>query len=403
MRYIKNLEDVHKYLPDGYHEACIEISGYCNAKCKYCPSGKASSQKRKMMDAETFKAIVSKLQEYKIIGDGSHVNLFWWGEPFLNPNLKQIIKVTQDRGVEYILSTNAFFYQQLEQADVKNLKRLIISMPGFSQESYNRIHQFDFEVIKENIKRYANDLERAGCKDKIWLAYHVYQFNINEIYSCYEFCHDLGIAFDPGFAFPLLVEERVKYAKGELDAGRKEEMLKEIVTDQLDKMIASSTRTECIYQTRNFVVDEFGEVYGCLNLEHNEANACGNLFNDDINDILKRIYELKACDECIACGVAPTDMSFRFYFDSWFQMMKIRKFYEDCCSKMDVAKGKIMLTLRETENDIDDTERRYKFVEVKELMVKDGIGISEVEEIIDCYGKRPSELKKNFYNFLRGE
>ena len=62
-----------------------------------------------------------------------------------------------------------------------------------------------------------------------------------------------------------------------------------------------------------------------------------------------------------------------------------------------------MFPFRETENDIDDIERRYKFVEVKELMVKDGIGISEVEEIIDCYGKRPSELKKNFYNFLRGE
>lgn len=39
MRNIKNLKDVHKYLPGGFHDICIEIIGMCNAKCKYCPSG----------------------------------------------------------------------------------------------------------------------------------------------------------------------------------------------------------------------------------------------------------------------------------------------------------------------------------------------------------------------------
>lgn len=60
-------------------------------------------------------------------------------------------------------------------------------MPGFSQESYDKIHGFNFEKIKENIKKYANDMELAGVKDKMWVAYHMYQFNLDEIYDAYVF------------------------------------------------------------------------------------------------------------------------------------------------------------------------------------------------------------------------
>ena len=66
-------------------------------------------------------------------------------------------------------------------------------------------------------------------------------------------------------------------------------MLKELVTCQLDKMIQSSDKKACIYQKRNFIVDEQGGVFGCLNIEHCEENYCGNILKDDIQQIFDNI------------------------------------------------------------------------------------------------------------------
>lgn len=389
MRKIKDLNGVHTFLPGGFHEICIEIMGSCNAKCKYCPSGAKNG--RGGIKTETFYEIVKKLCEYRIIGEESQIDLFWWGEPSLHPNLNEIIRITQEFKVQYVLSTNAAVYRKIEEENLHNIKRFVISMPGFSQDSYDRIHQFDFRTVVENIKRYTEDFKKAGKSDKIWVAYHVYQFNLDEIYRCYQFCYDLGISFNPGFAFPLLAKERIRYAKNELEPMRKEEMLKELVTVQLDKMIQKSNKESCIYQTRNFVVDEKANVFACLNLEHDASNLCGNLLRDPIDAILGKVAKLSVCEECISCGVAPTDMSFKFFYDDWFQMMTIRKYYEDHSEDKRVKTVlKILLLLREFE-----TSKEGEILDqIKGLMNDFQIYWDEVRQLINDYAMRPCELSK---------
>lgn len=407
MRKIQSLKDIKKYLPNGYHEVCIEISGICNAKCKYCPSGNEKNiEKREMMSVETFEAIVQKLIQYGIIGLESQIDLFWWGEPFLNSDLKKIIEITQKYKIPYVLSTNAYYYRKLTKDDLKNIKRFIISIPGFSQESYDRIHGFDFEIIKQNIKKYVKDLNDAGKLNKLWLAYHIYQFNLDEIYSAYSFCDDLGVSFNPGFAFPLLVEDRINYARGNLEINREHEILKDIITAQLDKMIKSSDRSSCIYQIRNFVIDEKGKVYGCLNMRHDMENYCGNLFQDSIDDIIENIAECPKCDECIACGVAPTDMSFRFFWDDWFQMMKLSKYYENVLKADNknnyIEKAKIMLCLRKSEGRTREEQGKY-FSDILYVMKKQNISFNEIRELINNYAMRKDILIKDFCEFLEDE
>lgn len=338
---------------------------------------------------------MDKLCKHKIIGEESHINLFWWGEPTLHSKLNEIIKVTQDFHVEYVLSTNAAVYRKIEDDALQNIKRFIISMPGFSQDSYTRIHQFDFKKVVQNIIRYVEDFKKAGKVDKIWIAYHIYQFNIDEIYRCYQFCYDLGISFNPGFAFPLLARERIAYAKNELHETRKEEMLKELVTVQLDKMIQNSNRNECIYQTRNFVVDEKGYVYACLNLERDKRNCCGNLLEDDIDVILGKISEVVVCEECIACGVAPTDISFKLFYNDWFQMMTIRKYYEDTLNDVRTKELlKILLLLREYE-----TNKELDIWDQLNITMQNfQIGYDEIRTLVNKYAMRPCELN-NLHDF----
>lgn len=399
----ERIDIIHDVLKNGFHEVCIEISGLCNAQCKYCPSGKKTSEKREMMKPEVFEKVLDKLISCGVIGEESQIDLFWWGEPFLNPYLNEIIEAAQDRGIDYVLSTNGFYYQEIPSHLLKRIKRLIISMPGFSQESYDRMHKFDFEIIKNNIRKYAKDMKSAGVLDKIWVAYHIYQFNLDELYDAYDFCDELGISFNPGYAFPLLVKERVAYATNTLNANRKEEMLKEIVTYQLDKMIAESDKKSCIYQKRNFIVDEKANVYGCLNLQHDEQNYCGNLFTDEIDDIFEKIGDLSICRECIESGVAPTDMSFKFFYNSWFQMMKKQEFLESVCeSKVkdwntEEAIMKIVMLLRSVEQ---IKEKSIYFSQVEEIMNNQGIDMKRIMECIDKWAMRPCKLKCEFNKYI---
>lgn len=394
---------IHDVLKSGFHEVCIEISGKCNAQCKYCPSGKKTGEKRDMMSPERFEKVLDMLISYGIVGKESQVDLFWWGEPFLNPYLSDIIEIVQNRGVDYVLSTNGFYYQKIPEHLLKGIKRLIISMPGFSQASYDKIHKFNFETIKCNIRKYAEDMRFAGELDKVWVAYHIYQFNLDELYDAYKFCDDLQISFNPGYAFPLLAKERIAYASNTLKPERKDEMLKEIVTCQLDKMIEESDKENCIYQRRNFIVDEKANVYGCLNLEHDEENYCGNLFEDKIEDIYERIANLSICDKCIKCGVAPTDMSFKFFFDSWFQMMKKAKYLESICESeidnWDKEKEimKLVMILRESEQKKD---KREYFAKAKDIMLQNKISKVRIENDIDKWAMRPCKLRREFEEFL---
>lgn len=400
---IKTIQDILKN--GGYHEVCIEIMGRCNAQCKYCPAGnKQPGVKRGMMEPELFEKVIDKLIAYGVIGEKSQIDLFWWGEPMLHPHLNEIIEITQSRGVDYVLSTNGFHYQNITAGSLSKMKRFIISMPGFSQDSYDRIHKFDFEKIKENICRYADDMRAVGKLDKIWVAYHIYQFNLDEMYDAFDFCDKLGISFNPGFAFPLLVKERVGYAMDTLQKERKEEMLRDIVTYQLDKMIAESDRKSCIYQTRNFIVDEIANVYGCLNLEHNDENYCGNLLTDAKEDIFKNIADLKICSQCIECGVAPTDLSFKMYYDAWYQMMKKQRYLESLCETRlsgwdkDKELMKIIMTLRNAEQ---KKQKEKYFIEAENLIRQNGFGYDDIKEHIANWAMRPELLWCEFDEFVK--
>jgi hypothetical protein len=58
-----------------------------------------------------------------------------------------------DQGLKYSISTNASIPLLFNEGgdSLRNLSNIIISIPGFSQESYNRVHGFRFDRIKKNI------------------------------------------------------------------------------------------------------------------------------------------------------------------------------------------------------------------------------------------------------------
>ena len=129
----------------------FEVAGICNARCRYCVTGAKSANPGGIMQADTFNATLHNLERVNLIDSRSVIELYNWGEVFLHPDLQSIIRIINDHGLRYAISTNGSIVPQIDEAFVKNLVNVRFSMCGFSQRSYDRIHQLKFDRIRENI------------------------------------------------------------------------------------------------------------------------------------------------------------------------------------------------------------------------------------------------------------
>jgi hypothetical protein len=73
------------------------------------------------MQVDTFDATLRNLERLNLIDSQSVLELYNWGEIFLHPDLQNIIRVINDHGLRYSISTNASTIPQIDEAFVKNL------------------------------------------------------------------------------------------------------------------------------------------------------------------------------------------------------------------------------------------------------------------------------------------
>ena len=118
----------------------IEPSNICQLACPQCPVGIA----KKHPKGDTGTSPRNPFPDYplSLLADSfryAHtVQFYFQGEPLLNPRLPELIREVAQQGLYTIVSTNA---QALDRAMAKRLvvsglHRIIISMDGLSQSSY---------------------------------------------------------------------------------------------------------------------------------------------------------------------------------------------------------------------------------------------------------------------------
>lgn len=114
----------------------IEPVNFCNLKCKACPSGKNQLLRKKdKMSLIDFKNHVDKIKDTTL-----NLFLYFQGEPFLNEDCIEMIKYANANKIFTCTSTNAqLIDKNLAQKIVESkLDKIIISLDGFDQESYQK-------------------------------------------------------------------------------------------------------------------------------------------------------------------------------------------------------------------------------------------------------------------------
>ncbi len=176
----------------GYPTAVmIEPTNICNLKCPLCPSGNGTLQRAKgFMDFEVYKSIIDQICRY------SYLVVLWnQGESFLHPQFVEMIDYANSKGLYTLSSTNANTDLDAEKIVKSGLDRLIVSMDGTTQETYNKYRvNGKLDKVIDNIKAIREAKKRLKSSTPIVeLQFLVLRHNEHEIDDIRKLAKELEV------------------------------------------------------------------------------------------------------------------------------------------------------------------------------------------------------------------
>ena len=112
----------------------VEPSTNCNLRCAFCPVTTGMDRSTGFMDIAVFKKLIDETGGYIFL-----ILLWDWGEPFLNPDIYDMIAYAKAQQIKIVSSTNAHIFTDRERAEklVKSgIDSIICAVDGISQETY---------------------------------------------------------------------------------------------------------------------------------------------------------------------------------------------------------------------------------------------------------------------------
>ena len=129
----------------------IEPTNICNLHCPECPTGKGQSTVAKgKITEETVQKLVPQIQT-----NTWFANVYFQGEPLVNAITTNIVSTLSEAKILSSLSTNAHFLTSkiAKQLVTAKLTKLIISLDGYNQTSYEKYRQGgNFDKVLEGLK-----------------------------------------------------------------------------------------------------------------------------------------------------------------------------------------------------------------------------------------------------------
>ncbi|HSV89357.1 MAG TPA: radical SAM protein [Bacteroidales bacterium] len=171
----------------------VEVSSLCNLSCPQCIKGKGSIKR----DCSN----LSLLSFEKLAGNYRrsvfYANLYFQGEPFLNPELSQIIQVASKNGFYTCVSTNGHFLDEASCNGIitSGLDRIIVSLDGLNQASYSFYRKGgSWQKVVDGISTLVRvRKQRRATNPLLVLQFLVNRENEKEIISIKKFARTLGV------------------------------------------------------------------------------------------------------------------------------------------------------------------------------------------------------------------
>ncbi len=284
----------------------IEPTTSCNLRCPECPAGMRSlSRPKGFMNMDVYRELIKRLSP-----DLIYLTLYFQGEPMLNPNFNEMVKVARDSKIFVSSSTNGHFLndENIERIIKSGLNHLIISLDGLDQQTYEKYRvNGDFKTVVEGIKRLVEARKSMHSKSPfIELQFLVMRHNEHQMQQAREFAKQYGVdklSFKTAQVYNFDSENPVIPTLKEKSRYRQN-------TDG-SWVIAKKVRNRCYRIWSSLVVTWDGKVIPCC-YDKNADYQTGNLLEESLSSVWKNQHYYKfrkqvlknrsGIDICRNCG-----------------------------------------------------------------------------------------------------
>lgn len=268
-----------KSFPSAYG---IDIGNFCNLKCPLCPTGtNCQSREKKFMTFNDYKTVFDKIKKYAFV-----VNLYNWGEPFLNKDVFKIIRYTKKNKVGALLSTNLnHITDEMIDSIIKlNLDKMVISIDGASQKTYGEYRKNgDFDKVLENLEKIIKRKKelKSNYPRLVW-QYLISKKNEEDVEKAKKIAEELGIKIN--FLY-MRTSQLIRKKGSKFD----KKIVDEWVSDRFEgtPMEASSTINTigpCMYPFKHLYVNPEGTTSPCCAVYDSKTDF-GNLLENNLSEV----------------------------------------------------------------------------------------------------------------------
>lgn len=167
----------------------------CNLRCPLCVTGaQIASYKATRMSYRCFQRIVDGMPHVK------ELLLFNWGEPFLNPDIFDMVEYASAKGIKTTIDTNFSierdeeFFRNIVECGLDTLR---LSIDGTTQESYGKYRiRGDLDLVLSNLDTLLRVRRTLGAEAPfiVW-KFIVHRHNEHELETARRMARERGIAF----------------------------------------------------------------------------------------------------------------------------------------------------------------------------------------------------------------
>lgn len=170
----------------------IEPCGLCNLQCPECPVGAGVlTRKGDQMTSTTFTKILDEAGPRLM-----WINLYFQGEPMINPHVAEMIAEATKRNIYTCMSTNGHYLSEKRCAQLieSGLSSLVVSLDGITPTTYSHYRKGgDLKKVQEGIKRMVEMRQLSERKRPyISVQFVVFRHNEHEIADLRNWCRSIG-------------------------------------------------------------------------------------------------------------------------------------------------------------------------------------------------------------------
>ncbi len=140
----------------------VESTSHCNLKCSFCGNRLLTAEQRGSMDMDLFHELADQAS-----GRVRQFNLFHRGESLLHPNIGEMVRYAEGKGIRTRINTNGLMLNSSLGRELveSQLDMLSFSFDGYDREMYetNRSGS-SFDTVLTNILNLLDQKKRAGSR-----------------------------------------------------------------------------------------------------------------------------------------------------------------------------------------------------------------------------------------------